>query len=149
MEIGLYYMCRQSTDKEGKLMENKKSVSVNVNGNNYCFNCYSFLQEGDYPIVKKCELYLGDKKLSVGEVHFTESHLSLDSYDFETVIYSAVRNCNNAEYYRLEKEFLLSRNRQKMTPKLKKEFLEYFNNIPLIKDMSYLWNERLKTSIWK
>lgn len=126
----------------------EKTFNVNVNGNKYCFHCYSFLQEGDYPIVNKCELYLGDKKLSVGEVHFTKPHPSYENYEFETVLYSTVKNCNNSEYYRLEKEFLSNRNRQKMTPKLKKEFLEIFHNIPLIKDMDYLWNEVLENPIW-
>lgn len=127
----------------------EKTLEVNVNGNKYVFKCCSFVQEGDYPIVNKCELYLGNKKLSVGEVNFTKPHPSFENYEFESVLYSAVKNCNNAEYYRLEKEFLSERNRQKMTPKLKKEFLENFKNIPLIKDMDYLWNEVLENPIWK
>lgn len=121
---------------------------VELNGNKYCFKCRSFIRNNEeYKIVNQCDLQLGDKILSVGEVNFIEQP-SFENYEFETVLYSAIKNFNNSEYYRLEKEFLLKRNRQKMTSKLKKEFLESFNNIPLIRDMKEMWDTKLNNLIW-
>lgn len=125
-----------------------KTVFVNVNGNNYGFTCRSFIRDDEeYKIVNQCDLQLGDKILASGECRYNEVP-SYEGYEFSNVIHSAVRMCRDSEYFRMRDEFLAERNRTKLTPKLEKEFLEIFNNTPLIKDMNELWYNRLKTSIW-
>lgn len=125
-----------------------KTIFVNVNGNNYGFTCRSFIRDGEeYKIVNQCDLQLGDKILASGECRYNEVP-SYEGYEFSNVIHSAVRMCRDSEYFRMRDEFLAERNRTKLTPKLEKEFLEIFNNTPLIKDMNELWYNRLKTSIW-
>ena len=123
-----------------------KTVVVNVNGNKYSFTCRSFKKDDE--LIHQCDLQLGDKVLGTWECVYYDDFPSYESYEYSNVIHSAVRMCHDTEYFRMRDEFLAKRNRTKLTPKLEKEFLEIFNNTPLIKDMDELWYNRLKTSVW-